>query len=305
MRKFLLSLVIMLIAGGALGLLMKQDTGYVMISFNHVTLETSVWVFSVLVLAGYFAFHWLWRLVWVLLHPNSSLSKVTGGIAQKRAAQNTIKGMLELVGGNWDKAEKLLTSSADKVSYPLVNYIGAAYAASEQDEHERSKALLREAHKVSPDAEFAIGFAQSQIQLKQGHYEGALATLLHLHKLKPKHRQTLKMLVTVYTKLKDWDALQKLTPTLKKYGIFKEENLRELEGNAFLALLEQLKFRRKVGKDKDQLAEDLQILWGKLDSIQSDPQMQLTYVTALIEFGGEVHAESYLRQLLGKQSLQN
>ncbi|WP_417560973.1 heme biosynthesis HemY N-terminal domain-containing protein [Marinomonas sp.] len=301
MRKLLFLLVIMMAVGGVLGLLMRQDSGYVLVAYNGVTIETSLWVLVVAMVIALFVLSWVKRILFIALRPSNSLAKVTGNLAQKRASRNTIRGMLELVGGNWNKAEKLLTNSAEKVSYPLINYIGAAYAASEQDEHERSKALLRSAHKSTPEAEFAIGFAQSQIQIKQEHYEGALASLLRLQKLKPKHKQVLKMLVTVYKQLKDWDALLTLTPILKKDGIFDDDNMLELERNAFLALLDKIKFRNKLGQNKKELVAEVENLWNKLDTLSQDDRMRQLYAHTLIHFGDDVKAESFIRNSLNNR----
>lgn len=301
MRKLLFLLVIMMAVGGVLGLLMRQDSGYVLVAYNGVTIETSVWVLLAAMIVTLFVMSWVKRILFIALKPSSSLAKVTGNLAQKRASRNTIRGMLELVGGNWNKAEKLLTNSAEKVPYPLINYISAAYAASEQDEHERSKALLRSAHKSTPEAEFAIGFAQSQIQMKQGHYESALASLLRLQKLKPKHKQVLKMLVTVYTKLKDWDALLTLTPTLKKDGIFDGDNMLDLERNAFLALLDKIKFRNKLGQSSQELVTELETLWNKLDTLSQDAGMSILYARTLIQFGDHNKAENFIRHKLNQK----
>lgn len=305
MRKLLFLLVIMMALGGVLGLLMRQDSGYVLLAYNGVTVETSLWVWVVGMIITLFVLSWIKRILFITLRPSNSLAKVTGNLSQKRASRNTIRGMLELVGGNWNKAEKLLTNSAEKVPYPLINYIGAAYAASEQDENDRSKALLRSAHKSTPEAEFAIGFAQSQIQIKQGHYEGALASLLRLQKLKPKHRQTLKMLVTVYTRLKDWDALLTLTPTLKKDGIFDSDNMLELERNAFLALLDKIKFRNKLGQNSKELVAEVEKLWNKLDTLSQDDRMRQLYAQTLIHFGDDDKAETFIRLSLNQTWSEN
>ncbi|MCV2403712.1 heme biosynthesis protein HemY [Marinomonas sp. C2222] len=301
MRKLLFLLVSVMAVGGVLGLLMRQDSGYVLIAYNGITLETSVWVLVAAMIIALFALSWLKRILFITLRPSNSLSKITGNLAQKRASRNTIRGMLELVGGNWNKAEKLLTNSAEKVPYPLINYISAAYAASEQDETERSKALLRAAHKATPEAEFAIGFAQSQIQMKQRHYESALATLLRLKKLKPKHKQVIKMLVTAYTKLKDWDALLELTPMLKKDGVFDDEYMLELERNAFLALLDKIKYRAKLGQENKDLISEVETLWNKLDTLPQDEKMSLMYAQTLITFGDEKKAELFIRSHLNKK----
>ncbi|MBD5772737.1 heme biosynthesis HemY N-terminal domain-containing protein [Marinomonas colpomeniae] len=300
MRKLLFLLVIMMAVGGVLGLLMREDSGYVLIAYRGITIETSLWVLVATMVITLFVMSWVKRILFITLRPSSSLAKVTGNLAQKRASRNTIRGMLELVGGNWNKAEKLLTNSAQKVPYPLINYISAAYAASEQDEHERSQSLLRSAHKSTPQAEFAIGFAQSQIQMKQGHYESALASLLRLQKLKPKHKQILKMLVTVYTKLKDWDALLILTPILKKDGIFDGDNMLDLERNAFLALLDKIKFRNKLGQNSKELVTEVENLWSKLDTLAQDDRMRQLYAQTLITFGDDTKAEHFIRDSLNQ-----
>lgn len=299
MRRFFLILVVMLVSGGIIGLLMNQDTGYVLISYNHISIEASIWVFAVAVIFALFILSWCKDIVVVMLRPGSFLGKMTGAINDKKASKNTINGLFELMGGNWAKAEKLLTHSAKNVPYPLINYIGAAYAASEQDAYERSKNLLRSAHQVSPDAEFVVSFAQSQIQMRQRHFENALATLLRLHKIQPKHRQVLKMLVQAYSHLNDWDALLALTPTLKKEGILDESSMLELEKKAFQSLLDSnaLKDYKKTANNSDAIKK-LENAWQKISSISHDNSMRTIYAQALIQFGEEQKAESFIRKSL-------
>lgn len=301
MRKFLLVMIIFLILGGTLGLLMRQDPGYILIAFAGVTLETSFWVFLLFILALLITLSWAKRILFATLRPGSSLAKLTGNISQKRASRNTIRGLLELVGGNWLRAEKLLTKSADKVPYPLINYIGAAYAASEQEEHERSKTLLQTAHQSTPEADFAISFAQSQIQMRQKHYESALATLLRLHKVKPKHRQVLKMLVQAYTHLKDWDAILALTPKLKKEGILDTANMLQLEKKAFLALLDNMQYRKKLGHKEEDLIKEIESIWHKFSEIDKDENMRVLYARSLISFENTRKAEEFIRHSLNHQ----
>ncbi|WP_438466911.1 heme biosynthesis HemY N-terminal domain-containing protein [Marinomonas sp. PE14-40] len=300
MRRLFLIIVSVLVAGGTLGLLMKQDTGYVLLSYGNITLETSIWVFACFILVLLFVLSWVKRILFASLRPGSSLAKLTGNMHQKRASRNTIRGLLELVGGNWSKAEKLLTKSANNVSYPLINHIAAAYAASEQDAHERSKTLLREAHRSSPEAEFAISFAQSQIQMRQGHFESALATLLRLHKIQPKHRQVLKMLVQAYSHLEDWQALLNLTPMLKKEGILNDSNMLDLEKKAFNALLEHFTHKSLQGHSHDDILKTIESVWQKLDGLEDDESMRITYAKAMTQFGDETKSESFIRKCLNK-----
>ncbi|TBR44363.1 heme biosynthesis protein HemY [Marinomonas agarivorans] len=296
MRRFFLILVATLVCGGIIGLLMNQDVGYVLISYGSITIESSIWVFAVFLIATLFVLGWCKDILVVALRPGSIVTKLTGSLTYKRASKNTINGLFELMGGNWNKAEKLLTSSANHVPYAAINYIGAAYAASEQGAYERSKNLLRSAHQISPGSDFVISFAQSQIQLRQNHFETALATLLRLHKIQPKHRQVLKMLVQAYSKLNDWEALLALTPALKKEGILDDTNILELEKNAFESLLNDSRFTKTV--PNTEAVKAIESIWNKLSGISSDESMQLIYANALIRFNDEPKAEVFIRKSL-------
>lgn len=300
MRRLFLILVAMLVIGGIIGLLMNQDIGYVLISYGSVTIESSIWVFAVFMIVLLIVLSWCKRILVIALRPGNFVNKVTGSLSYKRASRNTINGLFELMGGNWSKAEKLLTNSASHVPYALINYIGAAYAASEQEAYERSKALLRAAHQTSPNAEFAISFAQGQIQMRQNHYESALATLLRLHKIQPKHRQVLKMLVQAYSKLKDWEALLALTPALKKEGILDDDNIKDLEKSAFQSLVDSSRFTFKDNKKVSSAdsVKAIETIWQKLGGISDDESMQVIYAKALIRFNDEQKAEQFIKKCL-------
>lgn len=302
MRRLLLIIVATLVCGGIIGLLMHQEIGYVLISYGSITIESSIWVFAVFMVIALFVLSWCKKFLVTALRPGSIVTKFTGSLTSKRASKNTINGLFELMGGNWNKAEKLLTSSASHVSYAAINYIGAAYAASEQGAYERSKNLLRSAHQTSPGSDFVISFAQSQIQLKQHHFETALATLLRLHKIQPKHRQVLKLLVHAYSKLNDWEALIALTPALKKEGILDDANIFELEKNAFESLLNDNRFNKNM--PDSEAVKAIEGIWNKLSGISNDESMQIIYANALIRFNDEQKAETFIRKSL-KQNWSN
>ena len=83
MRKLLFLLVIMMAVGGVLGLLMRQDSGYVLLAYNGVTVETSLWVLIVAMIIALFVLSWVKRILFIALRPSNSLAKVTGNLAQK------------------------------------------------------------------------------------------------------------------------------------------------------------------------------------------------------------------------------
>jgi HemY protein len=59
---------------------------------------------------------------------------------------------------------------------------------------------------------------QAELQLDQGQYEQALATLRRLEEKAPNHSYALNLLGRLYYRLEDWAQLEALMPRLKKHG---------------------------------------------------------------------------------------
>jgi len=91
MRKLLFLLVIMMAVGGVLGLLMRQDSGYVLVAYNGITIETSLWVLVALLIITLFVLSWVTRLLFRTLQHCSTLATVTRKLAHYRDHPHTIQ----------------------------------------------------------------------------------------------------------------------------------------------------------------------------------------------------------------------
>jgi HemY protein len=154
-----------------------------------------------------------------------------------KSYSKTNQGLLELIEGHWNNAEYYLREGIPQSDAPLVNYLAAAYAANERKAYEKRDAYLRKAHDIAPHADLAIGLMQAKLQLRNGELEQAHATLDHLRKLAPKHKQVLKMLERVYVHLADWPELLKLLPTLRKQKIITSDEMENFEKHIYLEML--------------------------------------------------------------------
>ncbi len=67
MRRLLVLILLMLLGGVGLIALIERDAGYVLVSYGHTTVETSVWVGMLLVLLVYGVFYLIFRLLGRLL----------------------------------------------------------------------------------------------------------------------------------------------------------------------------------------------------------------------------------------------
>ena len=248
MKRWLLFFVITLLVGLGIGSLAGQDSGYVLLSWGPYSLETSIWFFVLLLGVMVFLLYLLMRLSLVMLGSDWRFNEWRRLRRTGMARKQTTRGLLCLAQGQWAKAERLLTRSAESTDMPLINYLAAARAAYEQGKHDTTDELLKAANKSTRGAELAVGISHAQLLLSRGQKEQALAVLVSLRDRYPRHTYLLKLLVRLYQDLQDWVALHEMLPILTKAGKVPQERLRELEEKVYLQLLERAA-RSHQGKD--------------------------------------------------------
>ena len=301
MIRLLLIILVALLIGTGLSLGLAYDLGYIRISLGNYLIETNFWVglglFVVLIVLSIFLFNTLRRV-------RQSSGLVTGWISrgnERRARRRTTEGLLSLAEGDWPRARKLLSRSANKADTPLINYLAAAQAAFETDDYEGADELLRKAFESTPGSSMAVGLTQAQQQLAGNRLEQALATLLRLRKESPHHPFVLKLLKNAYVRLEDWRELAKLIPELRKRSVLTEAELSDLERLAWHNLLEDAAedCERQRGDKPGASLAPLTRVWDELPkSLRRDDQTVRDYAQLLARLGDEAQAETLIRKIL-------
>jgi HemY protein len=285
--------IIMFIAVSA-GLLAHEDTGYVLFGRGHYTLEISLTLFLVLVFLSYIFGYMLLRFIIKTWSMPEQLQQWRFSQQAKKARKTSLQGLINLSQGQWKKAEKLLTRAVKNSDMPLLNYLSAAKAAQKQNAPERRDHYLALAHKSMPSADFSVKLTQAELQFAHGQNEQALATLVHLHSLSPKHPHIMVLLSQLYQQLKSWQDLQKLLLQLRKHKIFPEEKLLEIEYKVYFELIQQTNLNSG--------GESLQLLWQKLSrELQKDANLLEAYCNKLTQLKKNDEAELILRNALRKE----
>jgi HemY protein len=298
MKRIFILLLIIMFAGTWLGQKMIQDSGYTLFAYGQTTIEMSLWVFMVMAVVLFFALHWGLNLLSRSLKSGAKLRLWSGSRKSRIAHNKTLKGLIALSEGNWWKAQRLLTLSADNADLPLVNYLAAARAAQEQGEDDVCDELLQKARASAPEAEIAIGIFQAETQLSRGQLEPCLATLLNLRKRSPKHTYVLKLLREAYIQLEDWQALKTLIPELRKQKALKPEKLTQTEQLCFQKLLEH-SITLPEGTAIEDKRKALGETWHNMPSqLTSDDVLARHYTTLLVGIGAEAKAEPVLKGLI-------
>ncbi|MBV1787882.1 heme biosynthesis protein HemY [Marinobacterium sp. D7] len=297
MKRFFILLLILLLAGAWLGQLMVQDPGYVLLAYKETTIETSLWVLLLMAIIAFAVLHTLINLIARARTPARRMRSWRGQRNQRIAQNKTLKGLMALSEGNWWKAQRYLTRAAERSEQPLINYLAAAKAAHEQGDASAADNLLQKAREATPKAEVAIGIVQAQIQLARGQNEPALATLLHLKQLAPKHSYVLKLLKETYLRLNDWPGLNQLLPEIKRHQALPTEQIRKLENLAAQNLLKQSLSNQPAEADSKTRLQAVAHTWQSLPpDCTHDQQLIEQYSALMIEAGSSDEAEKMLRE---------
>jgi len=291
--KGLLKVWLFVLAGAGIGVVLSQDSGYVLLSFGNYTVEMSLALLLIALGGLFIALYFVIR----LLVRTNQLPHDVREWKQRRgshlAQQAMTRGLLEMSEGNWRGAEKRLVRFADRSETPLLNYLAAARAAQLQGAHDRRDGYIRLAHETMPSADVAVSLTQAELQLADQQLEQALATLKHLRSVAPKHTYVLRLLRRLYEQLGDWEHLRELLPELRRRKVEDEADLQRLEIRTHRALLEQA----FLARDERRLG----MAWADVPRVlRADPQLLGDYAGYLQESGQDAKAEQLLRDALRK-----
>lgn len=293
MKRLFLGLFILLMAV-LMGLFAHQDTGYVLIGRGFKTIEMSLTLFVILMVLIFF---FIYMVVWLVRNSWQVPSRLRFWRTQKRsrrARRNSIKGLIELAQGNWATAERALVRGVRGSDMPLLNYLSAARAAQKLDAPDRRDHYLAMAHENRKDASFAVQVTQAELQLAHGQLEQALATLMHLRIIAPRHPHVLYLMSQLYDGLKSWGDLKNLLPDLRKLKILPETALKSMEKRVHRELLA---IAAKQGK-----ADRLRQSWQHVPrDLRQDEDLIDDYARHLLRLEQHDMAESLLREAVRRK----
>jgi HemY protein len=136
-----------------------------------------------------------------------------------------------------------------------------------------------------------VGLTQAEVQLLQGQSEHALATLMHLRQVAPRHAYVLHLLKRVYERLGSWSELIELLPELRRARAVTPADADTLERRALGELL------RRAENDLAQA----RTVWNRVPKAQRQGTLLTAYATLLVRHGAGEEAEKVLRETLSQQ----
>jgi HemY protein len=268
-----------------------DDPGYVLIGVGHWALETSLVVFAVALIIGFFVFYVFFRCLGWLIRLPSKIRMRGKSVKFNRSQDALISGLVDSAEGNWERAEKTLIRHASNSGAPLIHYLTAARAAHSRGALAKRDEYLTRAMKDAPGSEVAVGLTRAELHLSQKQFDQALETLTKLHTLDSSHASVLQMLHKTYQQLGDWQAIRKLLPAFHENKVFMEAEIKLLEVETFSLLLKEAA--------ETSNANEIQELWGSIPAyVQVMPGVSAIYFAAMIDSGAGAKIEKDLVRAL-------
>ena len=296
MKKVVLLVVAALIAALVMGRWMAADSGYVLVIRDDFSMDTTLgFVVLMLILSAVavVVLTLLGNAAWNVLEP----VRATRRWKQAVAARRLRAGFLQLVDGELEKSERLLVAAGEDGDWPLLAWLLAAEAAQEQDNIDAAQRYLEKAGS-DQRGRLVAGLMKARFALDEGYPDQARQELKVLADMAPRNKRILRTYAQVLESQKDWSALCKLMPRLKR--AFGDGESRR-ERRAWLALLQET--ARKPGfNDADSRCEELRKLWKDVPvQLKNDPAMVARYTGFLAQLGGGKGALNLVREQLDMQ----
>jgi len=286
---FLIALIAAIVAAFmANNWLQGFDTpGYVLMGIGHWSLETTLSVFAVTQIMGFFILYFFFRGLGCLIRLPGQLKNRARSVKFNRSQEALIAGLVDSAEGNWEKAENVLIKHASHSGAPLLHYLTAAKAAQLRGAIDKRDEYLKKASDHSPNSAIAIGLTQAELYLSGNEFDQALQTLTQLHSIEPSHASVLKLLHQTYQTIGDWDSVRKLLPSLHTNKVLMEAEIKLLETEAFSKLLRQSAETGNV--------DEIQQRWSEVPNyIRKISGISAIYFAAMINAGAGADIEDEL-----------
>ena len=221
MKKLIVAVIAVVLAGVASFFLSdylttESDKGQVIIGISKYNIETTFYVFAIVLSLAFILFYILTRALTLLMKSPAMIKEKTLTRKQTLSQHALVAGMIDSAEGNWEKAENTIIKHAANSATPLIHYLTAARAAQSRGAVDKRNEYLRKAYDSTPNSDVSVGIIKAELHLSSEEYDQALDTLTRLEQITPGHAIVQRLLHKTYEKLNDWDAIHNLLPSLQK-----------------------------------------------------------------------------------------
>jgi HemY protein len=288
MRFAIWSLVLAAVAVG-IALFARHSTGYVVIVAAPYRVELSLNLLVFLVLAGYFAFYFLTRLIASLVAIPARVRAYRADRQRSRLRQLLNDALLAFFQGRYASAEKSAAAALTGDETKGVAAIIAARSAHELGRFSEREQFLDHAKGSEPAVDQARLTTLADLLVSQGRHEEALAVLKDLSARDSRNLRLLRLKLQAEQAMHNWDEVLATVASLSKLGGLGIEEAAAARRAAHLGNLQR----------KAQDAGALAAYWKQLPAeMRVDPTVAATAARYHMALGGNADATAIIEQAL-------
>lgn len=217
MRLAIWSIILAAIAVG-IALVARNSTGYVVIFSGTQRIELSLNLLVFLVVAGYFAFYVLTRLVTTLVAIPARVRAYRADRLRTRLRQALSDSLLAFFQGRYASAEKSAAVALLGEETKGIAAIIAARSAHELGRFSEREQFLDQAKGSAPDVDQARLTTLADLLVSQGRHEEALAVLKDLSARDARNLRLLRLKLQAEQALRHWDTMLDTLDALARLG---------------------------------------------------------------------------------------
>ncbi|MFA0252943.1 heme biosynthesis HemY N-terminal domain-containing protein [Vibrio breoganii] len=266
--------------------------GYVLISLAEYTIEMSVTTLVIFVIGALIALFFAEFLIKRSIRASNATWNWFSNRKLKKARRLTNEGIIKLIEGDWQSAEKKVTRWSNSHDMPLLCYLVAAEAAHELGKDDKRDKYFELASKQQ-GADLAIGLTKGKQAMAAGDFASAFDVLSSLRHDYPDNPRLLNLLKTCYIQLDCWQPLLDLLPILKKAKGVDKDEYHKLSVQAHAGRISELSHQQGV--------DGIVRYWDHLGkSMKSESKIIVTFASELINRGADSTAITVLKEATQK-----
>jgi HemY protein len=291
MSSKIFKLFFFLSLGVLIGYLIHIDPGYILLDYNHYSLETSLWFGLTCLLILFIIGHFTLRLLNLTFNINKKIAKRKNLSHLKKHRNSLDTGLKYLAEGKWEKAKEKFIAGAKYHTDPTANYIGALKVAQAKGGGDIDNIIPEDESSTIINENLEIDLTKAKLFILSTQWDKAQTILEKSMQQHAKHPYVIKLLATTYQNQHDWGKIETLLPTIKKTKALTKDDLLQLKINLAKHKLLQAKTS----------AEELQQTWKNQSSdIRNDANTVACYCELLCSHNLTELAQNILEKKLKK-----
>ena len=290
--RFAIWSVILAAVAVAVALLARNSTGYVVIVSAPWRIELSLNLLVFLVVAGYFAFYFLARLVASVVAIPARVRAHREERTRSRLRQALDDSLLAFFQGRYASAEKSAAAALLGDETKGVAAIIAARSAHELGRFSEREQFLDHAKGAAPEVDQARLTTLADMLVSQGRHEEALAVLKDLSARDARNLRLLRLKLQAEQALRQWDEVLATLAMLAKLGGIGPAEAAAIRRAAHLGNLNR----------KAQDATALSAYWKQLPAeTRVDSAVAATAARYHLALGGNAEAQAIIEHSLERE----